>query len=330
MSKIIQNNTKALKTEDIDNNLDILQILSKYIELYIDNKISANLSKNSIYSIKSILERFYDFVADEFAENELLTIFDINKYFLSNYLNKLSTQNLNKNSQKLHLSIINNFLNDLADTDIQKYGVIRNNINGVKIKVEQKEKDSFTQNEQKLISNYLIRLDAINSFLAQRNALLVKILMYTGIRASELINLKWSDISEYYDENQGLIYTLLIKGKGNKERYTYIAYDIINKNLEYLKENSPHRIYVFSTTQGNICNRSMLYEGISHLLSQAGITKSGLHIFRHTFARTLVDKDVNLSTIKDLLGHSNITITAQFYAKTNENAKRNALSKLKK
>ena len=153
--------------------------------------------------------------------------------------------------------------------------------------------------------------------------------MYTGIRISELINLKWTDISEYSDENQGIVYVLLIKGKGNKERYTYIAYDIILKNIEYLKDKSAHSTYIFLTTHGNICNRSMLYEGVDNLLSKAGIKKSGLHIFRHTFARTLVDKDVNLSTIKDLLGHSNITITAQFYAKSNENAKRNALSKLK-
>lgn len=48
-------------------------------------------------------------------------------------------------------------------------------------------------------------------------------------------------------------------------------------------------------------------------------------IFRHTFARNLVNKDINLSTIKDLLGHANITVTAQFYAKSDESAKRNAL-----
>lgn len=50
-------------------------------------------------------------------------------------------------------------------------------------------------------------------------------------------------------------------------------------------------------------------------------------MFRHTFAGNLVDKEVNPSTIKDLLEHTNISVTAQFYAKSNEIAKRNALFK---
>ena len=65
------------------------------------------------------MERFYDFIVDEFAENSLLTIFEINKYFLNNYIDKLSSQNLNKNSQKLHITIIKNFLSSLANNDIK-------------------------------------------------------------------------------------------------------------------------------------------------------------------------------------------------------------------
>ncbi|MFN8771084.1 MAG: tyrosine-type recombinase/integrase [Neisseriaceae bacterium] len=324
----MKNNKNTQKLSIIDKNLNILQILDKYTTLYIQNKTALNLSKNSIYSIKVVLERFYDFVAEEFTENEIITISDINKYFLSNYLNKLTTNNLNKNSQKLHLTIIKNFLQFLADTDTHTYGQLKENINGLKIKTEHKEKESLTQNEQKLLLNYLTKLDSTNSFLSQRNSLLIKILLYTGIRISELTNLKWEHITEF-NNNQELVYTLLIKGKGNKERYTYIVHNLISKNIAYLSENSEKSEYIFTTTHGNICNRSVLFEVVKHILSKAGITKTGLHIFRHTFARTLVDRDINLSTIKDLLGHSNITITAQFYAKSNENAKRTALAKLK-
>ncbi|MFN7095059.1 MAG: tyrosine-type recombinase/integrase, partial [Burkholderiales bacterium] len=60
---------------------------------------------------------------------------------------------------------------------------------------------------------------------------------------------------------------------------------------------------------------------------KAGVAKSGLHIFRHTFARNLVSNNHNLATIKELLGHSNISVTAQFYAVSNENAKKAALFK---
>ena len=107
-------------------------------------------------------------------------------------------------------------------------------------------------------------------------------------------------------------------------------HDEIKNNLEYLKQyNTSACPHLFVSTQGNQCNRSSIFDVVKNLLQHAGIYKSGLHIFRHTFARTLVDKEVNLATIKDLLGHSNIAVTAQFYAKSNENAKRYALFKSK-
>ena len=57
---------------------------------------------------------------------------------------------------------------------------------------------------------------------------------------------------------------------------------------------------------------------ISNKMKKALINKSGVHILRHTFARTLVNKNINLVTISELLGHSDITITAKTYAKSNE------------
>ncbi|MDE1907476.1 MAG: tyrosine-type recombinase/integrase, partial [Rhodospirillales bacterium] len=253
---------------------------------------------------------------------------DLTKYFLNNYLNKLTRDGLSKNTQKLHLTVVKSFLYFIADSDLEKFGFLKLKLDGIKIKTEQKEKDSFAQNEQAKLLNYLITLDAKKSYLAQRNSLLIKILLHTGVRISELINIKWSGIAEHYDDKHGYIYVILVYGKGNKERFTYLQHDEVKDNLEFLKLNrltdSP---YLFLSTHGNQCNRSSLFDVVKTLLQQAGIHKSGLHIFRHTFARSLVDRDVNLATIKDLLGHSNIAVTAQFYAKSNENAKRNALFK---
>ena len=286
------------------------------------------MSNKTIYNANIVIERFYNYVANEFNENEYLSINDITKYFISNYLNKLTQDGLSKNTQKLHLTVLKSFLYFIADSDLDKFGFIKLRLDSLKIKTEQKEKESFAQNEQNRLLKYVNYLDAKKTYLAQRNALLVKILLHTGIRISELVNIKWSDITEHYDEKYGYIYVLLVYGKGNKERFTYLHHDEVTNNLEFLKLNkigdSP---YLFISTQGNQCNRSSLFDVMKNILLQAGIQKSGLHIFRHTFARSLVNKDVNLATIKDLLGHSNIAVTAQFYAKSNENAKRNALFK---
>lgn len=315
--------SKSIKSANINKNINILDLLNESLNSYIESKISSNLSKKTIYNIKTILDRFYDFVAEEMDENEFLSTKDINKYFLSSYLNKLTSTGISKSTQKLHLIIITNFLNYVSDSDIELYGEIRKNISGLKIKTPQKEKVGFSQNEQQQLTNYVKKLDAKNTYLAQRNALIIKILMHTGVRISELINIKWTDVTEYDDEKHGLIYVILVKGKGDKERYVYLSYEYANSNIAFLEKTKD--TYLITSTHGNQCNRSKLFIVVKNILEKAGIAKSGLHIFRHTFARNLVNKDINLSTIKDLLGHANITVTAQFYAKSDESAKRNAL-----
>ena len=297
-NKYMSNSTNI---EDIGN---ILKIINKYTNLYINNKTAANLSVKTIYNTKVVLERFYNYIADEYADNQHLAITDLSKYFLNNYLNHLTQDGISKNTQKLHLTIIKGFLTFIADSELEKYGSLKLNLSGIKIKTEQKEKQGFTQSEQKTLLNYVSLLENKNSYLAQRNSLLIKVLLYTGARISELVNIKWQDIVEHYDENHGYIYVVLLRGKGNKERYTYLMHDEVKNNLDYLNQ---HKIsdspYLFVSTHGNQCNRISLFEVVRKLLYKAGIQKSGLHIFRHTFARSLVNKDVNLATIKDLLGH---------------------------
>ncbi|MBP9742838.1 MAG: tyrosine-type recombinase/integrase [Burkholderiales bacterium] len=305
----------------------LLDIMSEFKPLYLDCKISNNLSKHTIDNINLVLDRFYDYIVDESTEENELLLNDMSKYFLSNYLNRLTEEGISKNTQKLYVTIIKNFFKFVADYDINAYGFLRDKFNGIKIKTAQKEKVGLLPAEQMRLITHLKTLDGQTSYLPQRNALLIKILLYTGLRISELINVKWTDLSKIEDKNHGTIYSVLVTGKGSKERFAYISAAEVEKNLAYLQKNKSKNGYLFVSTHGNKCNRTRLYVVIKKIMHDAGITKAGLHIFRHTFARNMVDKDINLATIKDLLGHSNIAITAQFYAKSNENAKRNALFK---
>ena len=63
-----------------------------------------------------------------------------------------------------------------------------------------------------------------------------------------------------------------------------------------------------------------LYRMINSKMKKANINKTGIHILRHTYAKNLVSKNVNLSTIKDILGHENIS-TTMIYARSNESNK---------
>ncbi len=302
------------------NENNLLEILNKYYNLYIEEKTASNLTKNSIDTYTRILERFYDYVSDELAENEFLSLKEINKYFLNSYVLKLQKNELSKKTQQLHILVLKNYLWFLADNDIKKYGYLKTNIHGFKIKAEQKEKESFSQDDQHRILSLTNKLDEKDGFLPNRNSLLLKILLFTGVRISELINIKWIDIQDCTDH-----YEILIKGKSNKERKTYLSKNYAEININCLENLSNKSTYLISTGKGLQCDRKNLFSLVNGLLAKACVSKQGLHIFRHTLARNLVEQNYNLSVIKEVLGHSNITITAQFYAKADENSKRKAL-----
>lgn len=302
----------------------VLDTMSKFKVLYLDYKNSNNVSKHTIDNIHFVLDRFYDYISNEANEEKEISVNDMSKYFLSNYLNRLTEEGMAKSTQKLHVIIIKNFFNFIADYDV-KLDFLHDKFGGIKIKTAQKEKVGLLQSEQQKLLICLKNLDKQASYLPQRNALIIKILLYTGLRISELINIKWTDIAKTEDKTHGDIYSIIVTGKGDKERFAYILASEIKNNLDYLEKIKGKSEYVFISTHGKKCDRTRLYVVIKKIMNDAGIPRAGLHIFRHTFARNMVDKDVNLATIKDLLGHANIAITAQFYAKSNENAKRNAL-----
>ena len=306
----------------IENNL--LDFIQDNIKSYIDDKTASNLSKNTILTYTRILERFYDYLADELVENEFLSLKDINKYFLNGYVIYLQNNSLSKKSQALHMICIKNFMWFIADSDIREYKYLKENITSFKIKTEQKEKESFSEDDQKRIVDYINLLDRKNTFLSNRNSLLIKLLFYTGVRISELLSIKWTDLVEY-DE----YYEIIIMGKGSKERKTYLSKELTEINIDFLAEDKSKGIYLISSGSGQQCSRTNLFKIVNGLLAKAGVVKQGLHIFRHTLARNLVKQNYNLSTIKEVLGHSSINTTAQFYAKADENAKKNALLKLK-
>ena len=290
------------------NNESLLTKLDKYNNLFISEKRSLNSSNNTITTYSYILNSFYEFIADEDALYELK---DITKEILLKYINKNKDS---ANSTKiLYLAVIKSYssfidekegLNDLFTLRLKR----------VTIKKESVEVDALNDSEvDKLLSMINKRSSSFNK---NRDALLIKLILYTGIRASECLDIKLNDLSLIEDDT---VYKIKILGKGSKERFVYIAVDKIDKELEYLKNYIVD--YIGITNQKKRMSRVGLYSVISNKMKKAGIDKKGVHILRHTFARRLVAKNINLVTISELLGHADITLTAKTYARSNEGNK---------
>ncbi|TLT01780.1 tyrosine-type recombinase/integrase, partial [Aliarcobacter cibarius] len=105
-------------------------------------------------------------------------------------------------------------------------------------------------------------------------------------------------------------------GKGDKERTLYIPKVYIQKELLYYINNGIN--YIASTKSGKVMDGSQIYRFLNNIYKKIGIKYSGAHILRHTFAKLMLAKDVNIVTVKELLGHASIQTTMIY---TNPNQK---------
>ena len=186
------------------------------------------------------------------------------------------------------------------------------------LKEPKKAQVPFSINE---IENVLDQYYNHDDFESIRNYLIILLLYTTGIRRSELINLKEIDI--YFENN-----TLKVLGKRNKERYVPILNSVKEVLINYLELKSKRypsysNEYVFITKKGVKVYETLVYRVVNSYFSKASSKlKKSPHILRHSFATHLLNEGADLNSVKDLLGHSSLAST-QVYT-------HNSIAELKK
>lgn len=159
----------------------------------------------------------------------------------------------------------------------------------------------------------------------QRNRAILETLYSCGLRVSELVNLKLSDL--YFDEG-----FIKVEGKGNKQRLIPISPRAINEIKLYFTDRnqievkSGHEDFVFiSLRRGKRLSRIMIFHMIKELAQQASITKNiSPHTFRHSFATHLLEGGANLRAIQCMLGHESIA-TTEIYTHIDRNVLRSEI-----
>ncbi len=143
-----------------------------------------------------------------------------------------------------------------------------------------------------------------------RNRAIIETLYSTGVRVTELVHLKLSDI---YDE----INFIKVTGKGNKQRIVPIGTDAMKYIRLYIKEirvNVPikkgQEHYVFLNRRGSSLSRIMIFNIVKDSATLADITKNvSPHTFRHSFATHLIEGGADLRAVQEMLGHESIATT---------------------
>ncbi|HEF1622555.1 TPA: tyrosine-type recombinase/integrase [Campylobacter lari] len=143
-----------------------------------------------------------------------------------------------------------------------------------------------------------------------RNRLIIKIIIFTGIRVSEAINIKLKDISEEND-----LYIIRIRAKGNKYRVVMIKKELIEHLLKDVRVNylSCDGL-LFVNRNGKALTQAYISRIVEQILFKAGIRKqkNGAHMLRHTFATLLYKKQKDLVLVQEALGHASLN-TSRIY-----------------
>ena len=261
-------------------------------------KLERGLSINSIKSYEYDLNLFKNYIeSNHILKTPINCKSDTLKDYLYNYLS-----NKKSRSQARGISALKSYFNYLIfEGHIQKSPM--SDIESPKL--EKKLPEVLTETEIiKLIESF-----DLNDNFGQRNRTIIEVLYGTGIRVSELINMKLSNI--LFKEN-----IIKILGKGNKERFVplgNIASNEINKYLKIRNRNiidSKFSDILFLNRYGRGLTRSMIFKIISDSFKKITLDKKiSPHTLRHSFATHLLKNGADLRTIQLILGHESITTT---------------------
>ena len=270
----------------------------KYLNTYSQYLISEkNLSSNTV---KNYLIDLNQFFSNNFSHSQ------IDKEFEA-FISKLRKNNLSLSSINRKVSVIKNFLKFLQSEKI----IDQINLDKFEsLKNSKKIPKAITKSQIDEVFNSLNNSKSRNSKIY---IMVLRLMFLSGLRVSEALNLRWSDLNI----ND---FSLNIYGKGSKERKVYLTQDF-SKQLSYLKSNS---IFIF-----HIKNKPISTRTINKFLSDSfknGIINKSLssHIFRHSFATTMLENNADIRHIQKLLGHSSIS-TTEIYTKVAKSLKKNVL-----
>lgn len=282
------------------------------IQTFIDYlKFEKRYSAHTIRGYHDDLIQFFDFLEIQFGSFPLN---EITHSFVRTWLASLKEQKLASRSLNRKISSLRSFFKyHLRQGSIENTPMT--NVTAQKIS---KRLPQFV--EQNDIDTLFKHVEFQDTWKGNTDKLILSIFYNTGIRLSELINIKIMDINTSSQ-------SLKILGKGNKERIIPISSDLINdiklylikRNEIVLEDESP---FLFLSGKGKKLYPKTVYTTVKNYLSLVTtIEKKSPHILRHTIATHLTNKGANLNAIKELLGHSSIAST-QLYT-------HNSIEKLK-
>lgn len=263
-------------------------------------RLELSLSENSIESYKHDVTLFMQYIENS---NNTKSLDDISYDTIESFLEEIYRLGLSSVSQARILSGLKSFYRYLNQEKI-----CNNNPTSVinTPTIARHIPDVLTFEE---ILKMIDEID-LSTVFGHRNKAIIEVMYSCGLRVSEVISLKISNI--YFEDGFVKVY-----GKGDKERLIPICHETINTLLLYMKQCRVHQHIapkysdiVFISNRGTSLTRQSVFLIIKSAAEKAGIKKEiSPHTLRHSFATHLLEGGADLRAVQQMLGHSNITTT---------------------
>ena len=274
--------------------------LDRFCE-YLNSKGYSNLT---IINYRKDLVQFL-----EFSKGKI----NVDYPFIRTYLQYLHNKKYTNKSIARHISSLKSFYKYLTKNEIIKDNpcVLLTNP-----KIEKKLPNYINYNDLEV----LFTIPNKNDILGLRNLLILELLYSTGIRVSELVNIKLSDID--FSNNR-----IFILGKGNKERYVLygkICRDLLKEYLEKSRSKlNKSSEYLLLNKFGNKITDRAIRMIIDDIVKKSCLKLNiSPHTLRHTFATHLLNEGADLKIVQELLGHENISTTGIYTHVSNEHLRK--------
>lgn len=272
-----------------------------YTDQFLDYLLhQKSFSDHTLQAYRRDLRDFSQYIEEEFQEADLTAV---HKGMVRSWLIELVEQDLARTSIKRKLSSLRSFYKFML-----RRAWVKSNVATLVDVPKPPKKLLRVVPEEEMLNLLEMDYDESDSW-AFGQRLILDLFYQTGMRLSELIELKQSDLRV-----EGR--RLRILGKGNKEREIPLSDELIGHLQDYLSHHRPQSFsgaedtYFFLNPKGKKLYPKLVYNSVNAYLSYvSGIEKRSPHVLRHSFASHLLNRGADLNSVKELLGHASLAAT---------------------
>ncbi len=265
-------------------------------------RFEKNLSDNTVKSYETDLKKVISFL----HENEITDFNEVNADLISQFFERQREEGIDSSTVARYMSSIKGFWEYL---EYNKY-IIKNPTEKL-VSVKKSRKLPAVLSFEEVDS--ILNTPDTSNILGLRDKAILELFYSSGLRVSELINLKMSDL--FFDDE-----VIRVFGKGSKERVVPVGGSAVKWINEYLKSSRPFLMkknksenFIFLNKRGTKLSRMWIWKIFNQYAKDAGIKKEiHPHTFRHSFATHLLEGGADLRAVQEMLGHADIS-TTQIY-----------------